>query len=39
MMIQDIKIDVYDQIKLNWDLFVDYVWNERKNIKYEDKLD
>ena len=36
---QDIKIDVYDQIKLNWDHFVDYVWNERKNIKYEDKLD
>lgn len=33
---QDIKVDVYDQIKINWDHFVDYVWNERKNIKYEE---
>lgn len=24
----DEKIDVYDQLKLNWDKFVDYVWNE-----------
>lgn len=21
------KIDVYDQLKMNWDVFVDYVWN------------
>ena len=21
-----IKIDVYDQVMLNWDVFVDYVW-------------
>lgn len=24
----DEKIDVYDQLKLNWDKFVDYVWSE-----------
>lgn len=24
----DEKIDVYDQLKLNWNKFVDYVWNE-----------
>ena len=24
-----IKIDVYDQLKLNWDSFVDYVWNTK----------
>lgn len=22
----EIKIDVYDQVMLNWDVFVDYVW-------------
>ena len=21
------KIDIYDQLKLNWDVFADYVWN------------
>ena len=21
------KIDIYDQVRLNWDVFVDYVWN------------
>ena len=29
----DIKIDVYDQLKLNWDKFVDYVWSEVKKNK------
>ena len=24
------KIDVYEQIMLNWDLFVDYVWSHKK---------
>lgn len=23
---KDVKIDVYDQVMLNWDIFVDYVW-------------
>lgn len=30
----DIKIDIYDQIAMNWDKFVDYVWlysHARKN--------
>ena len=24
------KIDVYEQVMLNWDLFVDYVWQHKK---------
>ena len=31
------KIDVFDQIYLNWDKFVDYVWENRKDIKKEIK--
>ena len=27
----DIKIDVYNQIIMNFDRFVDYCWNERRN--------
>ena len=27
-----IKEDVYWQIKNNWDVFLDYVWNERKKL-------
>lgn len=23
-----IKIDIYSQLKLNWDRFIDYLWNE-----------
>ena len=30
---QDMKIDVYDQICLNWDVFVDYVWEHRDEVK------
>ena len=29
---RDAKIDVYDQVMLNWDKFVDYAWNNRKLI-------
>ena len=25
------KIDVYEQVMLNWDLFVDYVWSHKKS--------
>lgn len=25
------KIDVYDQVMLNWDRFVDYLWGEMNN--------
>ena len=31
------KIDVFDQINLNWDRFADYVWENRKDIKKEIK--
>lgn len=27
------KIDVYDQIVLNWNVFIEYVWNNRKELK------
>lgn len=27
----DVKIDAYDQIMMNFDRFVDYCWNERRN--------
>lgn len=26
------KIDVWDQISLNWDRFIDYAWEHRKEI-------
>lgn len=26
------KIDAFDQIMLNWDIFVDYIWNNRKEL-------
>ena len=34
---KDIKVDVFEQVMLNWDLFLEYTWNERKNITYEEK--
>ncbi len=27
------KIDVYDQVMNNWDVFIDYLWNNRKELK------
>lgn len=24
------KIDIYDQVKLNWEIFIDYLWNNLK---------
>ena len=30
---RDKKIDVYDQIENNWDIFIDYLWNNRKELK------
>ena len=29
----EIKIDVYDQIKANWEIFADYVWNNTRGKK------
>ena len=28
---QNIKIDIYDQVMNNFDIFVDYVWNSRQH--------
>lgn len=28
---KEIKVDVYWQIRNNWEIFVDYVWNSRNN--------
>ena len=30
---QDIKIDVYDQVMLNWPVFSEYVWQNRKELR------
>lgn len=29
---RDEKIDVYDQVMLNWDHFIDYLWENRKEL-------
>lgn len=29
----DKKIDVYDQVINNWDIFIDYLWDHRKELK------
>ena len=26
---KDIKIDIYDQVMNNWEIFLDYVWNSK----------
>lgn len=29
---KSIKIDVYDQVMNNWEIFVDYVWNNKEEL-------
>lgn len=29
----DKKVSVYDQIMLNWGIFIDYIWNNRLELK------
>ena len=29
---QSTKVDVYDQVMLNWDRFIDYLWENRKEL-------
>ena len=29
----DEKVDIYDQIRLNWNVFVDYLWEHRAELK------
>ena len=36
---RDEKIDVYDQVKLNWGIFIDYCWSHRSELKKLDKDD
>lgn len=31
------KVDVYDQVRLNWDLFVEYVWQHIGELKKKPK--
>lgn len=33
----DIKVDVYDQVQMNWWLFCDYVWEHRKELRKREK--
>ena len=30
---RDKKIDVFDQVTNNWDVFIDYLWDHRKELK------
>ena len=32
-----LKIDVYDQVMLNWDKFFEYTWEHRKELKKKQK--
>ena len=34
----DIKIDIYDQIMMNWNSFVDYVWSLKEIKKEQNKM-
>ena len=29
---KDMKIDVYDQVQLNWPVFIDWLWEHRKEL-------
>ena len=31
---EEVKIDIYSQVMMNWDKFIDYLWNERNKDKY-----
>lgn len=34
---RELKIDVYDQVMNNWDIFVDYVWENREELLKDEK--
>lgn len=34
---REIKVDIYDQVMINWDRFLDYVWENRHLLKGEEK--
>ena len=29
---KDEKVDVYDQLQLNWDAFINYIWDNKKSL-------
>ena len=33
---RDAKVDVYDQVFLNWERFIDYLWAHRKELRRRD---
>ena len=33
---EDVKIDVYDQVMMNWDIFIDWLWDHKKELKHEE---
>lgn len=30
---KDRKVDIYTQVMLNWDIFIEYLWNNRKLLR------
>lgn len=34
---EDKKVDVYNQVNLNWDIFSDYVWNNRSQFRRKEE--
>lgn len=27
---EGVKVDIYEQIRMNWDMFVEYVWDQKR---------
>lgn len=36
---ENAKVDVYSQVNMNWDHFIDYVWENKKELAKRDKRD
>ena len=32
---KDLKIDIFDQVSMNWDAFIDYIWTHREEIGHD----
>lgn len=35
---KDLKVDVYDQVRLNWGIFCDYLWENRAVLRRREKV-
>ena len=35
---KDLKVDVYDQLRLNWRIFCDYLWENRAVLRRREKV-